>query len=71
MFFDKNTFNSEGFEGEADYEDPVELLGTRNEEYGIDKYRNFVLNSLDKGVTLIGGCCEIKPRHIGALKTLF
>ena len=30
-----------------------------------------LLNSLDKGVTLIGGCCEIKPRHIEALKTLF
>ena len=67
----KNTFNSEGFEGEADYVDPVELLGSRNEEFGIDKYTNFVSNSLDKGVTLIGGCCEIKPRHIEALKTLF
>ena len=68
---DKKTFNTEGFEGEREYEDPVELLGTRNEEYGIDKYKNFVSNSLDKGVTLIGGCCEIKPRHIEALKTLF
>ena len=67
----KNTFNKEGFEGEADYVDPIELLGTRNEEYVIDKYTNFVSNSLDKGVTLIGGCCEIKPRHIEALKTLF
>ncbi len=67
----KKSFNTEGFEGEREYEDPVELLGTRNEEYGIDKYKNFVSNSLDKGVTLIGGCCEIKPRHIEALKTLF
>ena len=67
----KKSFNTEGFEGEREYEDPVELLGTRNKEYGIDKYRNFVSNSLDKGVTLIGGCCEIKPRHIEALKTLF
>ena len=67
----KKSFNTEGFEGEREYEDPVELLGTRNKEYGIDKYTNFVSNSLDKGVTLIGGCCEIKPRHIEALKTLF
>jgi len=67
----KKSFNTDGFEGEREYEDPVELLGTRNEEYGIEKYTNFVLNSLDKGVTLIGGCCEIKPRHIEALKTLF
>ena len=67
----KKSFNTDGFEGEREYEDPVELLGTRIEEYGIDKYTNFVSNSLDKGVTLIGGCCEIKPRHIEALKILF
>ena len=42
---DIKTFNTEGFEGEADYEDPVELLGTRNEEYGIDKYTNFLIKT--------------------------
>ncbi|MDC3017277.1 homocysteine S-methyltransferase family protein, partial [Pelagibacteraceae bacterium] len=60
-----------GFEGHYDYIDPVELLGTRNEEFGEEKYKNFVLHSLTKGVTLVGGCCEIKPRHIEAIKNLF
>ena len=31
----------------------------------------FVLNSLNEGVTLVGGCCEVKPRHIEAIKNLF
>tara|TARA_B100000579_G_C22820226_1_gene850190 strand:- start:881 stop:1804 length:924 start_codon:yes stop_codon:yes gene_type:complete len=67
----KNSFNKEGFEGHRDYEDPIELLGTRNNEYIGDKYKNFVLSTLEKGTTLIGGCCEIKPRHIKLLKNLF
>ena len=54
-----------------DYIDPVELLGTRNEEFGEEKYKKFVLNSLNEGVTLVGGCCEVKPRHIEAIKNLF
>ena len=64
-------FNSEGFEENYDYVDPVELLGTRNEEFGEEKYKKFVLNSLNEGVTLVGGCCEVKPRHIEAIKNLF
>ena len=64
-------FNSEGFEENYDYIDPVELLGTRNEEFGEEKYKKFVLNSLNEGVTLVGGCCEVKPRHIEAIKNLF
>ena len=67
----KNSFHKEGFEGERDYEDPIELLGTRNNEYLGDKYKNFVLNTLSKGVSLIGGCCEIKPRHINLIKNIF
>ena len=68
---DQKTFNTEGFEGQAEYEDPVELLGTRVQEYGINEYKNFVSNSINEGVTLIGGCCEVKPRHIEALSSLF
>ena len=33
--------------------------------------KKFVLKSLNKGVTLVGGCCEVKPRHIEAIKNLF
>ena len=54
-----------------EYIDPVELLGTRDQEYGINEYKNFVSNSMNEGVTLIGGCCEVKPRHIEALSSLF
>ena len=67
----KEKFSSEGFEGNYDYIDPAELLGTRNQEFGDEKYKNFVLNSLNQGVTLVGGCCEVKPRHIEAIKNLF
>ena len=68
---DQKTFNTEGFEGQAEYVDPVELLGTRDQEYGINEYKKFVSNSMNEGVTLIGGCCEVKPRHIEALSSLF
>ena len=68
---DQKTFNTEGFEGQAEYEDPVELLGTREQEYGLKEYKNFVSNSIKEGATLIGGCCEVKPRHIEALSSLF
>ena len=67
----KEKFNQEGFEGHYDYIDPVELLGTRKEEFREEKYKKFVLNSLNEGVTLVGGCCEVKPRHIEAIKNLF
>jgi len=67
----KNSFHKEGFEGERDYEDPIELLGTRNNEYLGDKYKNFVLKTISKGASLIGGCCEVKPRHINLLKNIF
>ena len=36
-----------------------------------NEYKNFVSNSMNEGVTLIGGCCEVKPRHIEALSSLF
>ena len=68
---DLKTFNIEGFEGQAEYEDPIELLGTRDQEYGVKEYKNFVSNSINEGATLIGGCCEVKPRHIEALSSLF
>tara|TARA_B100000700_G_C15059424_1_gene864742 strand:+ start:2462 stop:3385 length:924 start_codon:yes stop_codon:yes gene_type:complete len=66
----ENTFNEEGFEGDREYEDPIELLGTRNNEYLGNKYKNFVISTLGKGASLIGGCCEIKPRHITLLKSI-
>ncbi len=66
----EKTFNEDGFEGDREYEDPIELLGTRNNEYLGNKYKNFVISTLRKGASLIGGCCEIKPRHIKLLKSI-
>ena len=42
----KKSFNTDGFEGEREYEDPVELLGTRNEESVYNVYNSDVLKSL-------------------------
>ena len=68
---EQQNFNEDGFEGEKDYHDPVELLGSRKKEFIDDKFKNFVINTLDKGASLIGGCCEVKPRHINLLKNIF
>ena len=67
----EDNFEPDGFEGQAEYLNPIELLGTRKEEYTIDKYKNFVSSTFKNGATLIGGCCEVKPRHIEAIKDLF
>ena len=69
----KKTFSKEGFDGDNKYEyaDPVELLGSRANEYNEDKFKNFVIKTLRDNVSLIGGCCEIKPRHINKLKNIF
>lgn len=67
----EDNFEPDGFEGQAEYLNPIELLGTRKEEYTIDKYKNFVSSTFKSGATLIGGCCEVKPRHIEAIKDLF
>ena len=65
------TFTEEGFDGEREYIDPADLLGSRIDEYNNDKIKQFVIKTLGKNVSLIGGCCEIKPRHINLLKNLF
>ena len=67
----EDNFEPDGFEGQAEYLNPIELLGTRKEEYTIDKYKNFVSSTFKSGASLIGGCCEVKPRHIEAIKDLF
>ena len=51
--------------------DPADLLGTRIDEYNNEKIKEFVTKTLRENVSLIGGCCEIKPRHINLLKNLF
>ena len=50
---------------------PIDTFGTRANEFTPDKFKKFVKKSSEKGATLLGGCCEIKPRHIEVLKNLF
>ncbi|MFL2510564.1 MAG: homocysteine S-methyltransferase family protein [Alphaproteobacteria bacterium] len=46
---------------------PTERYGTRANQFSPEVFRKFVQNKFKDGATLLGGCCEIKPRHIKAL----
>ena len=48
---------------------PTEVLGTRD-DYSDEMFLNFSKKMIDKGVTIIGGCCEIKPKHIKKVSEL-
>ena len=41
----------------------VNVLKARN-DLGPDEYSKFVMNWIDQGARIIGGCCEISPEHI-------
>ena len=48
---------------------PTDVLGTLK-DFTPNVFKNFVESAANQGATLLGGCCEIKPRHIKALKEL-
>ena len=48
---------------------PIEVLGTRD-DYSDEMFLNFSKKMVDKGATIIGGCCEIKPKHIKKISAL-
>ena len=48
---------------------PIKVLGTR-EDYSDEMFLNFSKKMIDKGATIIGGCCEIKPKHIQKVSEL-
>tara|TARA_B100000029_G_scaffold183128_1_gene180728 strand:+ start:2360 stop:3265 length:906 start_codon:yes stop_codon:yes gene_type:complete len=50
---------------------PTERYGTRADEFTPDAFKQFVISSSKQGATLLGGCCEVKPRHIEKLKNIF
>ena len=58
------TFDKDGFG-----ENPVDVLGTRNDITG-EKFYDFSKRMFDKGATILGGCCETKPSHIKAISKL-
>ena len=48
---------------------PIEVLGTRD-NYTDEMFLDFTNNMIKKGATIIGGCCEIKPKHIKKVSDL-
>ena len=50
-------------------ENPVDVLGTRD-EITAEKFYDFSKKMVDKGATILGGCCETKPAHINAISEL-
>lgn len=47
----------------------IDQLGERD-DLGPDAYADIVRTWLDKGANLVGGCCQIGPDHIAALRAL-
>ncbi|PPR46066.1 MAG: hypothetical protein CFH16_00068 [Alphaproteobacteria bacterium MarineAlpha5_Bin6] len=50
---------------------PTERYGSRADEFTPDVFEKFVTSASKQGASFLGGCCEIKPRHISSLKNLF
>ncbi len=48
---------------------PVDTLGTRNDYTG-EMFLEFSKKMMNKGATILGGCCETKPAHISAIAKL-
>ena len=48
---------------------PIEVLGTR-EDYTGAMFLKFSKRMVNKGATILGGCCEIKPLHIKQISKL-
>jgi len=48
---------------------PNETMGTRN-DFTDTRFLEFSKKMKDKGVTIIGGCCETKPSHIEKISIL-
>ena len=48
---------------------PKEAMGTRD-DYTDIKFLEFSKRMMNKGATILGGCCETKPFHIGKISSL-
>ena len=51
--------------------DPIDIFGTRVDKFTPEIFKKFALKHSKEGANLLGGCCEVKPRHIKTLKNLF
>ena len=48
---------------------PTDVLGTLK-DFTPSVFKKFVESTANQGATLLGGCCEIKPRHIESIKKI-
>ena len=48
---------------------PIETMGTRK-DYTDIKFLDFSKKMVERGATILGGCCETKPSHIKKISTL-
>jgi len=48
---------------------PVDVLGSRS-DFTSNKFCDFSKRMVNKGATILGGCCETKPSHIKAISKL-
>ena len=48
---------------------PVDTMGTRDDYTG-EMFLEFSKKMINKGATILGGCCETKPSHIRAISKL-
>ena len=48
---------------------PAEIMGTR-EDYTDVMFLEFSKKMINKGATILGGCCETKPSHINKISSL-
>jgi len=67
----KNIPENNALESDLNYNgNPTERYGTCADKFNPEVFKKFVESKSKDGATLLGGCCEIKPRHIKALKKL-
>ena len=50
-------------------ENPAKVMGTR-EDFTEKKFLEFSKKMINKGATILGGCCETKPSHIKEISAL-
>ena len=69
--FKVNAFENipEDFVISSKFSQPTDVLGTLK-DFTPNVFKNFVKSAASQGASLLGGCCEVKPRHIKALKEL-
>jgi len=48
---------------------PANSMGTRSDYTG-KSFLEFSKKMMNKGATILGGCCETKPSHINAISKL-